>query len=80
MNFTGRIEQWFGGSEPAPTKKPVAKPPIKSRPLPPPPVRDEEPPLFRDESLPDWSEATPDNVILFREDSADENRDRTRDN
>jgi len=80
VDFTGRVEQWFGGSEPAPAKKPSAKPLTKPRPLPPPPVRDEEPPLFRDEPLPDWSEATPDNVPLFREDSADENGDRARDN
>ena len=78
VDFTGRVEQWFGGSQPPPSKQPSAKPPTKPRPVPPPPVRNEEPPLFRDEPLPDWSEATPDNVPLFREDSAHENGDRAR--
>ncbi len=75
VSFAGRIEQWFGGSESAPAKKPAPKP----RPVPPPPVRDEDPPLFQEEPLPDWSERTLDNAPFFREDREDEDRDEEND-
>ena len=59
VNFTGRIEQWFGGSKPTPAKpapkpRPSRQPPPSPSPLPPVP---NEPPMVPDE-LPDWSEPT----------------------
>ena len=79
VNFTGRIEQWFGGSKPTPPAKPSPK--SRPRPLPPPrppPSVSGEQPLLRDE-LPDWSEPT---LVLespITDNSGNANREQTPD-